>query len=82
MHIGRVVGNSVMETRFRMNFGEVLQVGEMLVVENSTSDVRYLVRVTDVEHGADADREDWMVREAGGFLVKDKNYEHTDIEDL
>jgi len=34
MHIGRVVGNSVMETRFRMNFGEPLQVGEMLVVEN------------------------------------------------
>ncbi len=55
LHIGRVVGNSVMETRFRMNFGENLQVGEMLVVENSISEVRYLVRVMDVEHGADAE---------------------------
>ncbi len=82
MHIGRVIGNSVMETRFRMNFGEVLQVGEMLVVENNMSEVRYLVRVMDIEHGADAEREDWMVREAGGFLAKDMNFEQTDIEGL
>jgi hypothetical protein len=60
MHIGRIVGNSVMETRFRMNFGEPLQVGEMLVVENATSSDRYLIRVMDIEHGADSDEKDWL----------------------
>jgi len=71
LHIGRVVGNSVMETRFRMNFGEPLQVGEMLVVESGTAGERYLVRVMDIEHGADADEMNWMVTKAGQFLRLD-----------
>lgn len=60
-----------MEIRFRTGFAEGLQVGELLIVEDGTSEVKYLVRVMDVEHGADADREDWITREAGGILEKD-----------
>jgi DNA helicase HerA-like ATPase len=68
VHIGRVVGNSVMETRFRMNFGEPLQVGEMLVVEDGASPDRFLVRVMDIQHGADSLQKDWMTTQAGEIL--------------
>ncbi|MBI0583421.1 MAG: ATP-binding protein [Methanomassiliicoccus sp.] len=80
MHIGRVVGNSVMETRFRMNFGEPLQVGEMLVVENETSTERYLIRVMDIQHGADSEQKDWMVTYAGQVLRGDAVALEHDLE--
>ena len=80
MHIGRVVGNSVMETRFRMNFGEPLQVGEMLVVENETSEDRYLIRVMDILHGADSDEKDWLVTHAGQALKQDAEMDVFDLE--
>jgi DNA helicase HerA-like ATPase len=79
VHIGRVVGNRVMEIRFRAGFAEGLQVGELLVVEDGVSDLKYLVRVMDVEHGADADREDWVTREAGDMLEKDSSRKEYDI---
>ncbi len=79
MHIGRVVGNSVMETRFRMNFGEQLQVGEMLVIENSTSLDRYLIRVMDIEHGADSDERNWLITEAGQIMKMDAGDRDFDV---
>lgn len=82
VNIGRVVGNSVMETRFRMNFGEVLQVGEMLVVENDGTSDRYLIRVMDIEHGADADEMNWMVTEAGLILRRDAKDDYYDVEGI
>jgi uncharacterized protein len=79
LHIGRVVGNSVMETRFRMNFGEQLQVGEMLVIENGTSPDRYLIRVMDIEHGADSDERNWLVTEAGQIMKMDAGDRDFDV---
>jgi hypothetical protein len=69
-----------METRFRMNFGEPLQVGEMLVVENETSPDRYLIRVMDIEHGADSDQKDWMETFAGQVLRGDADHLDYDLE--
>ncbi len=71
--VGRVIGNRVMEIRFRTPCAEPLQVGEMLVVEdaNSIPGERYLIRTMDIEHGADSESPDWMQREAGGMLLRD-----------
>ncbi|NLK26472.1 MAG: ATP-binding protein [Euryarchaeota archaeon] len=82
VHIGRVVGNSVMETMFRMNFGEELQVGEMLVVENGSTSERYLIRVMDIEHGADAEETDWMLTEAGLILRMDAHDADYDFDSV
>lgn len=82
MHIGRVVGNRVMETRFRTCCDENLQVGELLIVEESGSDTRFLIRVMDIEYGADAERDDWMEREAGGILAKDAQGANPDLSSL
>ncbi|MDH7507926.1 MAG: ATP-binding protein [Methanomassiliicoccales archaeon] len=82
MHIGRVVGNRVMEIRFRTRFTENLQVGELLVIEEEGEETKYFVRVMDVEHGADADRDDWVLREAGEMLHKDSRNESPDIKGI
>ncbi|MBM4237767.1 MAG: hypothetical protein FJ151_04705, partial [Euryarchaeota archaeon] len=82
MTIGRVVGNRVMEIRFRTGFAENLQVGELLVIEDDASAIRYFVRVMDVEHGADADRDDWILREAGGLLQKDSADEANELHEV
>ena len=83
-HIGRVFGNRVMEIRFRTPCAEPLQVGEMLVVEETGSDSgdRYLIRTMDIEHGADAESPDWMQREAGGMLLRDASDEDVETAPL
>ncbi len=81
-HIGRVFGNRVMEIRFRTPGTEKLQVGEMLVVEDESSETMYLVRTMDIEHGADMEAPDWMEREAGLMLHKDSSQEKVVIDNL
>ena len=81
-HIGRVFGQRVMEIRFRTPSSEKLQVGEMLVVEDESSDTKYLVRTMDIEHGADMEAPDWMEREASLMLHKDSAQETVLIDNL
>lgn len=71
MGIGRVIGTNVMETRFRIDFEENLQVGELLVVESQNKEGKYLVRVMDIEHAADKEDSGWMSRTAGMIMKKD-----------
>ena len=80
--VGRVFGNRVMEIRFRAPCREELQVGEMLVIEDEAASSKYLVRVMDVEHGADMESPDWMEREAGELLLKDLEEEGVDFMEL
>jgi len=80
MHIGRVVGNRVLETTFRTAYDEPLQVGEMLIVEDGKSETKYLIRVMDIEYGADAERPDWMYREAGTMLSLDSKGEIVELK--
>jgi len=81
-YIGRVIGDRVMEIRFRTPCTEALQVGEMLVVEEDNDLNRYLIRTTDIEHGADMPTPDWMQREAGQMLLKDAAEEKVAIHPL
>jgi len=80
--IGRVFGERVMEILFRAPSNTKLQVGEMLIVEEETSDEKYLVRVMDVEHGADMDSADHLQRMAGELILKDLDEEEIDHREL
>ena len=55
------------------------QVGEMLVVESGPNPERYLVRVMDIEHGADSDDKNWLVTEAGHMLRMDAEQRECDL---
>ena len=80
--VGRVFGQRVLEIRFRAPCHEELQVGEMLVVEDEAASSKYLVRVMDVEHGADMQSPDWMQREAGELLIRDFQEDRVDFKEI
>ena len=66
--LGRVIGQSVMEVRFRARYGQPLYVGDILVAEDDDNGERYLLRVTNIAYGAEAAGPDWMERTAGTML--------------
>jgi hypothetical protein len=66
--LGRVVGQSVTEVRFRAVYGKALYVGDILVAEDDDSGERFLLRVTNIAYGAEAASPDWMERTAGTLL--------------
>jgi hypothetical protein len=66
--IGRVVGRSVREIRFRAIYGEDFQLGEILVVEDEERKRSLLARVIDIEYGADASGDGWSEQVAGSMM--------------
>jgi len=67
-----------MEIRFRTAFDQDIQVGELLVIEDGKGPRKYLVRIMDVEYGADSDEDGWTEREAGTAVHKDSMAEDFD----
>ncbi|HEV8360751.1 MAG TPA: ATP-binding protein [Candidatus Thermoplasmatota archaeon] len=66
--LGRVVGHSVTEIRFRASYGAAVYIGDILVAEDEDSGERFLLRVTNLSYGAEAASPDWMERTAGAML--------------
>lgn len=66
--LGRVIGQSVTEVRFRAVYGKPIHIGDILVAEDEDSGERFLLRVTNISYGAEAAGPDWMERTAGTLL--------------
>jgi hypothetical protein len=66
--MGRVTGRSVREIRFRALYGEDFQLGEILVAEDEERGRALLVRVVDIEYGADAEGDNWSEQVAGSMM--------------
>jgi DNA helicase HerA-like ATPase len=69
--LGRVVGRSVRELRFRAFYGREFQLGEILVVEDDERKRDLLARVVDIEYGQDASGEGWSEQTAGNMMQSD-----------
>lgn len=67
-HIGRIIGDSVLEVRFRSRYGEEVHVGDILVAEDDETGFSFLLRVVNVSYGCEASSDDWMERTAGHML--------------
>jgi DNA helicase HerA-like ATPase len=61
--LGRVFGGDISEIRFRAANETDMRVGEMLVIDDDRR--RFLVRLIDIEYGAEEPRDDWVARQAG-----------------
>jgi DNA helicase HerA-like ATPase len=61
--VGRVFGGDISEIRFRASHEVDIRVGEMLVIDDAER--HFLVRLTDIEYGAEEARDDWVARQAG-----------------
>jgi DNA helicase HerA-like ATPase len=66
---GRIIGRNVTELRYRTPYNEDVFLGEILIAENDENDRRFLLRVFDIEYGAEASSHDWPERTAGNMLV-------------
>lgn len=69
--IGRLVGRSVTELAFRVPYGTSVALGELLVGLEEDSERRFLLRVTDIQHGSESGLDDWPQRIAGNMMRLD-----------
>lgn len=69
--VGRLVGHGVTEIAFRVPYGTHVALGELLVGVEEGTDRRFLLRVTDIRHGAESAHDDWSERLAGNMLRLD-----------
>jgi uncharacterized protein len=69
--VGRVVGRGVTEIAFRVPYGVHVALGELLVGEEEGTDRQFLLRVTDIRHGAEAADDEWPERMAGNMIRLD-----------
>lgn len=79
--VGRLVGRSVLELVFRVPYGTQAALGELLVGVEETTRRRFLLRVSDVQHGAEAAAEDWEERVAGSMIRLDRDGTQYDLHD-
>lgn len=69
--LGRIVGNSVLDLRFRCRLDRSVYVGDLLVADDVARGDRFFLRVTDVRHGVEAASPDWTHRAAGNMMAMD-----------
>lgn len=78
---GRLTGKSVLDLQFRIPFGTDVSVGEILVGTEEGSGRRFLVRVVDLRHGAEASSDDWEERTAGSMIRLDREGQAYELHD-
>jgi DNA helicase HerA-like ATPase len=68
---GRIIGKNVTEIRYRSSYNENMFLGEILLAENDENELKFLLRVFDIEYGAEASSRDWPERTAGNMMIMD-----------
>lgn len=79
--VGRLVGRGVTEIAFRVPYGTQIALGELLVGVEEGTERRFLMRVTDIRHGAESAHDDWSERIAGNMLRLDDEGKHFPFHD-
>lgn len=80
-YVGRLVGHSVGEIAFRVPYATRVAVGELVIGLEDQGERRFLLRVCDLQHGAEAASEDWSERVAGSMIRLDKDGSPYDLHD-
>ena len=78
---GRIIGRNVTELRYRTPYKEDVFLGEILIAENDENDRKFLLRVFDIEYGAEASSSDWPERTAGNMLVMEQGNHEFELYD-
>ena len=79
--VGRITGKSVLELELRVPYRLDVSLGEMLVGVEEGSERTFLLRVTDILHGAESTHDDWEHRVAGSMMRLDKENAKYDLHD-
>lgn len=79
--LGRIFGRNVTELRYRSFYDQDIYVGEILVAEDSERERNFLLRVVDIEYGAETADRNWDSRTAGNMMLMDRRGEGYDLHD-
>jgi DNA helicase HerA-like ATPase len=79
--VGRLTGNSVMELELRVPYRLDVSLGEILVGVEEGSGQEFVLRVTDLRHGAESSHDDWMHLVAGSMMRLDRDQAKYDLHD-
>ncbi len=78
---GRIIGKNVTELRYRTPYEQDVFLGEILMAENDENDRKFMLRVFDIEYGAEANSSDWPERTAGNMLVMERGNHDFELYD-
>lgn len=79
--VGRLTGKSVMSLELRVPYRLDVSLGEMLLGVEEGSGTEFLLRVTDILHGAETSHGDWEVLVAGSMMRLDRANAKYDLHD-
>ncbi|MBI2078621.1 MAG: ATP-binding protein [Euryarchaeota archaeon] len=79
--VGRITGKSVMHLELRVPYASEVSLGEILVGETEGTGHEFLLRVTDLLHGAETAMPDWAQRVAGSMMRLDRDNAKYDLHD-
>jgi hypothetical protein len=79
--LGRIIGRAAREIRIRSVYEEDIYIGEILIAEHDENDMKFLLRVFDIEYGAEASSQDWPARTAGNMLVMERGNQEYRLHD-
>lgn len=79
--VGRITGKSVLQLELRVPYRLDVSLGEMLVGVEEGSNREFLLRVTDLMHGAESTHDDWEHRVAGSMMRLDRENAKYDLHD-
>lgn len=79
--LGRLTGHSVTSLAVRTRYDLPCQLGQILVVEDPSSQRPFFLRVYDLVYGAEAAGDDWFDRTAGHMLTLDSANESYQFHD-
>ena len=78
--IGRIIGKSVGEIIFRLNYREDVKIGEILVADDEEKRALFFLRVVDIHYGQEG-AEKWGIKTAGDMLLLDERKEKYDLRE-
>lgn len=81
VHVGRITGKSVLQLELRIPYRMDVSLGEMLLGVEEESQRPFVLRVTDLLHGAEAADGDWEHRVAGSMMRLDRENAKYDLHD-
>lgn len=79
--VGRITGKSVLQLELRVPYRLDVSLGEILVGVEDGSGREFLLRVTDLLHGAETTHDDWEYRVAGSMMRLDRENAKYDLHD-
>ena len=70
-YIGRITGRKIGEIFFRLPYNQRVDLGDLAIVQDSDTGMKFYIRVVDISYGAEGADQVWFERTAGNLMLLD-----------